>query len=252
MSSVSDILKQLESLNIENSLQAFIPSLQKTHTFKPLNLKQQKELLKTTIDESLIRLAFNNLLFDIIQENSLDDININTLYPFDRTAIALVFRAKGLDQNFTINDKVVSLDKKLEEIKEIKATPDILSSKIVDGQITVDVAVPTLGIDREINNFTLNKTKSKQETDLKSIISDLIVYEFSKFIVSLTFNIDDKSETTNFSTLSPGERITVVETLPSTITSKIFDFVKSYRAFENKFTQVSDESIDIDGNFFTI
>jgi hypothetical protein len=252
MSNVSDVLKQLDNLSVEGGIQVFVPSLQKNILFKPLNLRQQKDLLRTTIDESLIKLAFNNLLADLIKENALEPIDINNLFPFDRTVIAIALRAKGLDSDYTINNQTVSLTDKLEEIKAISLSSAKLTTAITEGPVTIDVAVPRLSVDREINSYALTKTKSLQENDIKTIISDLVVYEFTKFIQSIVIKTAEKQETTHLNTLKPVDRVSIVEKLPSTVTNKIFDFVKSYRSFENKFTQVGEDNIDIDGNFFTV
>lgn len=249
---IADVLKQLDELNLENSIQVFVPSLQRILKFKPLNLKQQKELLRTTIDESLVKLAFNNLLSNIISDNSVEKININSLYTFDRAAIALSLRAKGLDKDLKIDDKTINLEQKATDIVSIPVDLNKFKQTIKDSNVSIGLTIPKLGVDKEINAFALNKIKSSPENDLKAVISDLVIYEFVKFIEYVEIQVGENKEVLNFDTLKPSERITVIEKFPSTITNKIFDYVKSYREFESQFTHVDGTNIDIDGNFFTI
>jgi hypothetical protein len=251
-SNINEVLKQLDALNLENSLHIFVPSLQRTVEFKPLNLKQQKELLRTTIDESLVKLAFNNLLTNIIADNAIDKINVNALYTFDRSVIALGLRAKGLDQNLSIDNKVINLLDKLEELPNLPFDLQKFNETLTDNSVTIKLTIPKLLADKEVNSFALNKIKTTQDVDIKTVISDLVVYEFAKFIESVSVKTDDAINEIVFDNIKPSERMTIIEKFPSTITSKIFDYVKKYREFETQFTQLDGTSIDIDGNFFTV
>jgi hypothetical protein len=247
-STVSDILKQLDNISNEEGISIFVPSLKKNIKFKALNLKQQKELLKTSIDENLVKVSFNILLNSIIAENIIDAVDTNNFFTFDRSAIAVALRAKSLDNIFVQNEKSVDLNDFLSKYTEIEFSNSDLLTEISDNNITISLKAPSLLLDKEINTYSLNKMKSSNNSDVQTIIGDLVVYEFIKFISAV--RVQEKEIT--FNTLPIKEKITITEKLPSNITNKVFNFIKNYRDLESKFTKHDDTSIDIDGSFFTI
>lgn len=252
IANIDDVLKQLNAISVESGIEVFVPSLQRVVKFKALNLKQQKGLLKSSIDESLTKLAFNNLFYDIIRTNILEQVNINQFYTFDRTAIAMTLRAKGLDSSLTIVDKTIDLNQKLESNKSIAIDEQLLTAAIEDGNILINLKAPTLGIDKELNEYAALKMQSQAADDFKTTIGELFVYELVKFIQKLAIKTETGVTETDFSTLKTADKVAVVENLPSTVTNKILDFVKSYREIEAKFTDVEGESIDVTGSFFTV
>ena len=251
-SNISDILKQLDNLNIENGIDVYVPSLKKNVKFKTLNLKQQKELLKSSIDESLTKLAFNTLFFNVIQTNVLESINTSALLTVDRIAIALALRAYGLDSNITIQDKNIDLKKKISDLQAIDINLIPLQAIIEDAGITVNIQAPSLGVDNEVNVFAINKTKNTENEDFKAVIGELFIYELTKFIKSIAIISGETQSEIVLQAVKPADRIAIIEKLPSTATSKILDFIKKYREFETSFASVEGVTIDIDGSFFTV
>jgi hypothetical protein len=246
--SVADIIKQLDVLSNEEGVDIFVPSIKKTIKFKTLNLKQQKELLKTSIDENLVKISFNILLNNIIADNIIEPININSFYTFDRNAIAVSLRAKSLDNNYQQQDKLLNLEELINTFSTVEFDPSSLNTEIVENNITLLLKAPQLSIDREINTFSLNKIKSSNNSDVQTIIGDLVIYEFLKFISVI--KVQDKE--INLSALPIKERVSIIEKLPSNITNKVFNFIKEYRDLETKFVKFDDIVIDVDGSFFTI
>jgi|694.fasta_scaffold52871_2 hypothetical protein len=246
---VADILKQLETLSVEESLEIYVPSINKQVKFKRLTLKQQKELLKTSIDENLIKLSFNILMNSIIAENIIDPIDTNSFYTIDRTAIAVAIRAKSLDNKYkSPSDKEIDLNGLVNLYPTITLDRSKLKTDIADTNFTVSLGAPTLNVDKELSTYALNRIKSSPNNDIKVIVGELVIYELVKFIKHI--KIQDKE--INFNSLTIKERITVAENLPSTVTNKIFDYVKQFRDIEISYAKIDDTVIDIDGNFFTV
>jgi len=250
---VSDILKQLDSLNQSTGIDVFVPSLNKTVKFKNLNLKQQKDLLKSSVDESLTKLAFIVNFFNIVQENIIDtSVNVNSFYIFDRAAIALALRVSGLDSEYTADDVVINLNDALKQIPTIRVTPDILSSTVEIQNLSVDLEVPKLGLDRDISSITINKLKNVQDKDIKTLVGELFIHEIIKFIQNVTFKNEAGDQTVSFANLKVDDKIAIIEKFPANLTSKILEFIKAYRDFETKFTTIGDTSIEIDASFFSV
>jgi hypothetical protein len=250
---VSDILKQLDTLNQSTGVDVFIPSLGKTVKFKNLNLRQQKDLLKASVDETLTKLTFIVNFYSIIQENILDKtINVNSLYAFDRPAIAIALRANGLDSKYAIEENVYDLNTLLAQIPTIDVKSQSLNSTIDIQNLTVNLSVPNLNTDRDISLVAVNKLKNSQENDIKTLVGELFIHEIIKFIQSVTFKTETEDQTVDFANLKVDDKIAIVEKFPSTLTSKVLEFIKGYRDFEAKFTAIGDANIEIDGSFFSV
>jgi hypothetical protein len=252
-SNVSDILKQLDTLNQSTGIDVFIPSLAKKVKFKNLNLKQQKDLLKASVDETLTKLSFIVNFYSIIQENLIDTtIDINKLYTFDRPAIALALRANGLDSNYTSEDNVYDLNELLNSIPTIDVHKQELNAVIDIQNLTVQLEVPHLNTDRDVSLATINKLKGIQDKDIKTLVGELFIHEITKFVKTVTFKTETEDQTVAFSGLKIEDKIAIIEKFPSNLTSKVLEFIKNYRDFEAKFTTIDTVNIEIDGSFFSV
>jgi hypothetical protein len=249
-SNISDVLKQLETISIESGIDVFIPSLQKTVKFKALNLKQQKGLLTSSIDESLTKLSFNSYFYNIIKDNILDTLDTNQLLTIDRSIIALNLRTKALESTALIQDKTIDLNKVVDNVPNVQIKNYPLESVIVDNNITVKVKAPSLGVDNDLNGFALSK--KNQDSDFKVVIGELFVYELTKFITDININAGETPTVISFASTKVSDRIAIVEKLPSSVVNKVLDFIKNYRNLETLYLKVDDVTIDIDGSFFTV
>jgi len=250
--SVPDILKQLDDLNKQSGIDVFVPSLQRTVKFKALNLLQQKELLKSSIEETLTKLTFITSFYNIIQENILESLNINQFYIFDRTAIALALRSASLDSKYTIEDNVYDLNTLISAIPNITIDQNVVRGSIEYQNLTIELEVPRLNVDREISNSVLTKFKAAKTEDIKTVVSELFIHEVLKYIRSVTFKSETDTNTVEFSTLKIDSKLAVAEKFPTTVTGQILEFIKKYRDFENQYTKLGESNIEIDGSFFAI
>jgi hypothetical protein len=251
-SNVADILKQLDTLNQQSGVAVYIPSLKRTVRFKSLNLRQQKNLLKSSVEETLTKLSFITNFYSIIQENILETLNINDLYIFDRIAIAIALRASSLDSKYTIEDSVFDLNDRLKEIPSITIDTDTITSTVDVQNLTVALEVPRLGIDRDISATVMNKLRSSQSDDIRTLIGELFVHEIIKFVKAVTFKTETGDTVVEFANIKTEDRLAIIEKFPTLLTNQILDFIKKYRELENKFTGLDDNAIEIDGSFFTI
>lgn len=246
---VNELLKQLDNINQQALIDIYLPSLKRHVKFKNLTLKQQKNLLKSSIDESLTKLSFNTIFYNIVKENNTESIDINTLTTIDRNIIALALRAVGIDSSYKTDEKTVNLHDLIANIPSIQL--ENLETVIAGDSIDVCIAAPTLKSDYELSNYALNKLK-QQGTDLKSVIGELFIYELLKFIKSVTLKTGETPTEILFSTIRIEDRVAIAEKFASTTTNSILDFIKAYRVQELRFNKINDITIDIDGSFFTI
>ena len=250
--SVPDILKQLDDLNKQSGIDVFIPSLQRTVKFKALTLLQQKELLKSSIEETLTKLTFIVSFYNIIRDNILDTIDINKLYVFDRTAIALALRTASLDNKYSIDDNIIDLTNVVANIQTINVLPTVLNSTINYQNLSIDLEVPHLDVDKDISNTILTKIKTVKPDDIKTVVSELFIHEILKYIKNVTFKSDTGDSTINFNSLNVENKLAIAGKFPTTVTTQILEFIKAYRDFENQYTRVDETNIEVDGSFFAI
>jgi hypothetical protein len=249
---VNDILKQLDSLNESAGVSIYIPSLKKSLKFKNLNLKQQKDLLKSSVDETLTKLSFIVNFFSIIQDNIIDPVNINDLFIFDRIAIALSLRASGLSSSYTLDDETYNLNDAINRIPSIDVSTSSLTATLDIKGLSIELEVPKLNTDRDISLATINKLKNNQDKDIKTLVGELFVHEIIKFVKSVTFKTETGDQVTNFNTLKVEDKISIIERFPATLTKQVLEFIKNYRDIENQFTAIGDLNIEIDGSFFSV
>jgi len=252
-SNVSDILKQLDTLNQSTGIDVFVPSLAKKVKFKNLNLKQQKDLLKASVDETLTKLSFIVNFYSIIQENLIDSaVEVNKLYTFDRPAIALALRASGLDSKYSSEENVYDLSELLNQIPTINVSKQELNTVIDIQNLTVVLEVPRLNTDRDVSLAAINKLKGIQDKDIKTLVGELFIHEIIKFIKTVTFKTETEDQAVTFANLKVEDKIAIIEKFPSNLTGKVLEFIKNYRDFEAKFTTIGDTNIEIDGSFFSV
>lgn len=252
-SKVNELLKQLDTINQQASIEVFIPSLQRKVRFKNLTLKQQKNLLKSSIDESLTKLAFSANFYQIIKENILDNtINVDTLYTFDRSPIAVSLRANGIEKLYTNKDREYNLQDLLDVIPSIEITPADVEEVIEIDGIQITASAPNLKVDKDLSNYALSKISNISANDIKVIISELFLYEIVKFVKNISVAGQTEENKVDFTVLRTEEKASLVEKLPAQLTNKLLDFIKKYRQLESKLTKLEDINVEVDGSFFTI
>lgn len=245
----SDFLKNLESVVEANLVDIYVPSRKLVFNFKPLNLAQQKTLFKSSLDESFTKLQFNSSFYEILRANAPRDLDIKELYTYDRTAIAVAYKANSIREKYFYQDKEVDLSALVKTFESIDNKSVTLSKVVEDSSILVNLAVPTLAIDHDVNGYAQLKIKNNKE--LQNVITELYVFEVSKYITDILIKKND--EKIIFTNISVSDRVKATELLPSSITSEILNFIKPIRDFENKYITVDKDTVlEIDGSFFGV
>lgn len=248
MSSTTSLLEKLNKLNDENVINIFVPSLNKEVNFKSLNIKQQKDLIKTAMDGAAAGATLNQQLNDIIISNSTEKIDFKI---YDRYAIIIALRSATIGDTFNINNNEVSLSKILKQnIKEFKQKKIVNNSDIEYSSIKVILELPTLEKDTKINEKFVKFAKMRENSENYSeAIGNLYIYEIVKFIKSI--QIDGDSETYDFDNIGIKDCFTIVESLPVSLNTKIIEYIESIRSIENSFLDTDNGSIEINAAFFT-
>jgi hypothetical protein len=232
---VASFLTKLDKLN-ENTIEVFVPSLKKKVSTKPLNLKQQKDLISSVLDGLKGTLDFSKTLNKIIIENS----GISDLKIYDKVPFVVTMRKHALGNKTS----TVDLNK---VIANFKSVPFKLKDEAVikHENLKLTLKVPTL---REENSL-LSKCEQEISTDqdqLKDGVGKLYIYELLKYIQSV--QVDD--DVIELSDVRINERVKLVEKLPLNVYSDISTFIEGINKYNSDLLTVDDKEISIDVEFF--
>lgn len=248
-SDFNDLLKNLKDLSSTFVVEAYIPSLGSTLTFKELNAKQQKFLLETLADDSLYKTRFAKQFHNILKENITSNFDVSSLSVFDKIFIGLYLRSKISDKyNVVFNEnpsytEEITLGNVLDNLKNYKQ-PKPEHIKIVKNNIdiTIELSIPTILIDTKYEEELYNNYKKieniKDANEIGGILSNAFIGEISKYISKIQF----ADQEMNFNDLSVQQRIRLTEQLTADIIQNILTKITEWKETINSFITV--ESTD--------
>ena len=232
---VSSFLTKLDKLN-DKTIDVFVPSLNKKVPTKPLNLKQQKDLISSMLDGIRGTLDFSKTLNKIITDNTgLTDLKVYDKLPF---IVSLRKHALGNKAGS------IELQKVIDNIKNISFDIKDTTTVKKDG-VQLVLRVPTL------RQESVLLAKCDQEIDqdqelAKDGVGKLYIYEIIKYVDSL--QIEDSI--LEMDDIRIHERVKIVEKLPLSMYSKISDFIEKVNKYNSDILTVDDVEVNIDAEFF--
>ena len=232
---VSSFLTKLDKLN-DKTIDVFVPSLNKKVPTKPLNLKQQKDLISSMLDGIRGTLDFSKTLNKIITDNTgLTDLKVYDKLPF---IVSLRKHALGNKAGS------IELQKVIDNIKNISFDIKDTTTVKKDG-VQLVLRVPTL------RQESVLLAKCDQEIDqdqelAKDGVGKLYIYEIIKYVDSL--QIEDS--VLEMDDIRIHERVKIVEKLPLSMYSKISDFIEKVNKYNSDILTVDDVEVNIDAEFF--
>ena len=245
-----DKLKQIVS---SEWVESYGPSAGATAKFHPLNIKQQKEIIKSAVDGLLASLTFSIATNDIIKANSAEPKDYLVT---DKPLILLNLRRKSVGDTVTLTKEVREFKT---TITSIIANANIPTSfdhpPLTEGDISLTTKIPTLSEDTKIN-LEVKKLfdKFKDEQKLSEVIGELFVIELIKYVKEINFKSGADIIKIDFNTLSFDQKLKTFETLPMSLNYKLVKYVTSTRETELKLLEVVDTqekyNITIDSAFF--
>jgi hypothetical protein len=232
---VSSFLTKLDKLN-DKTIDVFVPSLNKKVPTKPLNLKQQKDLISSMLDGIRGTLDFSKTLNKIITDNTgLTDLKVYDKLPF---IVSLRKHALGNKAGS------IELQKVINNIKNISFDIKDTTTVKKDG-VQLVLRVPTL----RQESILLSKCDQEIDQDqelAKDGVGKLYIYEIIKYVDSL--QIEDS--VLEMDDIRIHERVKIVEKLPLSMYSKISDFIEKVNKYNSDILTVDDVEVNIDAEFF--
>ncbi len=238
-STTSDFLDKLSSL--KNDFKVYVPSLKKEVVAKPITLKQQKDVISTTVNGVLGALQFTETLNNVI----LDNVEGDNFYTFDRIPIVLGLRSNSLGNKVKAeNDEIVSLTTCLESAKTpVKFK---LNQTVSMHTIKVNLRIPTLVEENQIIKKCILEIDKIKAEDLSEAMGLIYIFELIKHIDSVT--IDE--QTVDFNDIKVLDRVKIVESLPLKLYEKITMFLSEVAKFDKSLLTVDETNITLDATFF--
>lgn len=249
MDNFNSAITSLDSLT--KTFDVFVPSLNKKIKFKGLTTKQQKDAVKTALDKNVTGITFSNLLNKIILENSTEK---NSFLLIDRSYIILSLRVQSLSH--TLQTEEGNVDLSFVPNNNIALPENLKKHEIVEGNIKLNVSIPSLEKDTFVNNETRKKLAPIPDNDdfAKESIGEVFINELIKYIDVVTINEGPQPIVITLNELTFDQKVQLVEKLPLNINSKLVDFINSVKTFERKYVTDNGKEIelDIDPTLFTV
>tara|TARA_R100000781_G_C4069412_1_gene123942 strand:- start:74 stop:811 length:738 start_codon:yes stop_codon:yes gene_type:complete len=236
---VSSFLSKLDEFNKE-VVKVYLPSRKETIEVKPLNLKQQKDLISSALDGIKGNLDFNKTVNKIIIKNT----GISDLELYDKVPVLVSLRKDSLGDRVEIGDEVISLSKVITNIKNTQFKLK-RESTVKFKNLTVNLKTPTLK-DENILIAKCEQDITNTNDVLKEEVGLLYIFEILKYINSLVIG----EQEIILSEIRINERIRLVEKLPLSLYRGISKFIEEVNNYTNTLLTVDSSTLVIDSTFF--
>lgn len=208
----------------------WIPSLKQDVKFKPLNTLHHKKFVKILMDTSMFNTALNLHVYDIIKQTCLDEsVNVDTLDIFDRIAICYAIRKQNFKKKYVIaldekEDREISFTQLLAKFK--KGYKRIEPDSVTEGDVTINVSLPSLKREREFDNYIYNKhlinfDKNNNE-QLNQIFADLMLFGTIQYIDSIQVG----ETLINIDGMRTDQKVELLSAFDAILTTKISTYIK--------------------------
>ena len=246
--SFEEALKAINTASDTFKVNIWIPSLNKEVSFKEMDAKQQKTLLKAAIDNTVYNSYFIKAFYDILKENVLDEgISIDDFTIVDKAFVALSLRnqiSEDLSVEFTkTQSEKINLNQLVSNFRNF-VTPDVEKVDIKNDSFSISVSLGLPTIKDELDyeeNFYKNYKKVedvKTTEDIQYIVSEAFIGETSKYIKVLSINETDYQ----YSLLTLNQKLRIVEKLPSGLIQKILEKISNWKTIIDSYITVSDST----------
>jgi len=234
MANINTVLATLNAISDKNSIDVFLPSLQRVVKFKPLTAKQQKGFYACIVDNVLFDTKFVLNTYQILKENCTEDI-IDNLTIIDRIVILLALRKDALGTQITIDEETGDFDSCLNYAASLSGVPSNAVYKI--DNLEIELKVPTIKeqYDMEVElRGNLKETKYMPE----EAISEVVINSVALFVES----IKSEAENLEYKSFTWVDRLQIIENLPSSVINSIQSYLDSYSNIRENLLQIQREN----------
>ena len=243
--SISSILSKLNDLNNSNLISVYVPSAKKEMQFKPLSVKQQKDLIKSGLDGALAGITISNIIGQIILDNSVDTYDYLVT---DKLPVLLALRKQSFGNTFILKESEETefdLDNILKN--ELNYSFDTqVEIKLANSEVVAHVDVIKIQDDIKINQYQLEKLRKNKDEAISETVGSMFIYEIIKFVTKILIGTD----TLDLTTLPIKDRLTVIESVPVTLNNSILEYIQQFRKEEAEYVTIDGKVLPIDARLF--
>jgi len=244
--SVSSILSKLNDLNNSNLITVYVPSAKKEMKFRPLSVKQQKDLIKSGLDGALAGITISNIIGEIIIDNSVEKYDFLVT---DKLPILLALRKQSFGSIFILKEDEKDTEFNLDDIleKSLNYSFDTqVEIKLANTDVIAHVDVIKIQDDIKINQYQLDKLRKNKEEAISETVGSMFIYEIIKFVTKILIG----NEELDLTTLPIKDRLTIIESVPVTLNNSILEYIQQFRKEEAEYVTVGDKVLPIDARLF--
>jgi hypothetical protein len=244
--SVTSILSKLKDYNNTNLVTVYVPSADKEMQFRPLSVKQQKDLIKSGLDGTLGGITISNIIGEVILANSVEKYNFLVT---DKIPILLALRKQAFGNLFVLKEDDVETTFDLNLILKNNLKYSNLTQveiKLENTEVSSHVDVINIEDDIKINNFQLEKLKKNKDAEISDTVGSLFIYEIVKFVTKIIIGSDELDLTS----LPIKERLSVIESVPVTLNNNILDYIQKFRKEELNYVTIDGKTLPVDARLF--
>ena len=242
MSDIQSVLDLLQDFSEKNTIQIFIPSLNREVGFKLITGAQQKRIYETGYDNVVFRTKFIIATYDIIVENCLEPDITNEFNVIDRLSILLSYRKALYGSAFESSFGKSDISESIERVKTS-------GNRVTEQQFEYNGIKVTTQIPKIDNKYKFEKELREQtvleKKEVKNFIQafgEMYIGEVCKTIKTLIVadNVID------FKQLNVQEQIAIVEKLPVQIVNLIGSYIKTIIALQTDILTVKAIKEDVE------
>lgn len=228
MSNIDSILQLIKQASSTKNLKIWLPSIKKEVEFAPLTISQQKRLVHVSINspDSTMLVDLDKTFYNILEENILDkNILIKDLVILDKDIIILEYRNSIKPFIKDKNTDSISLDT---FISNYRQCTDYSNVTIVEDNMKLEVGLPTLHAEKRYTISEVYDTNSPEEkaTHILNMITLDVVKSVKRITIGeLSVTLDE---------IDVDQVNILLESLPYTITNRIYESLLSLRNARSK------------------
>ena len=216
MANVNDFLAALNNLSEKNSVEVFLPAVQRTVKFKPFSAKQQKSFYNCIKDNILFNTKFTLTSYTIIKDNCLEQEVVDKLTIIDRVIILLALRRASLGSKLNVTGYDITLDDCLQQVTNITVPAN---KTVTIENIQIEISVP-LATEQYLMEKQLRENLQSESRTIHEAAGDLILNGICLYIKKLWIN----GVALNYEELLYKDRLTVIESLPANTLLEIQEY----------------------------
>ncbi len=248
---IDSLISSLEDHNTSIAEDIKLVTSEQTVKIKPLTIGQQKQIVKSIVQNVSPEIALENTIHTILLENVIDG---PVIYLIDVSYVLLQLRHNMYGPDLTLfvedDEHKINLSKQLEYINNKISTPQETKYTVQSDDIKINCELPTLQIEIDRSKQAAKYIEEKHES-VAAATGDIYLIEVAKQIQSIEIN----EESVELSEATLEEMIEVVNKIPYSLTKQISENIQKQNQVDIDIRTNSDlpdgVQISVDSTLFT-